>query len=200
MRQASHMALCSSDAHLSWVEAAPRGRPGTYVGWERHPVEEVGATTANQMDRVLGRGPYPLRSHPPSITTLLPVHQGGEHRCNKHFLSTSTMCCHQHTVATPIPDEETEAQPWPRLKRTELAPMPASCLQSQSSGRGTCGALWHSLNHPAPQLSSLSNSSNLIHLIKSPTWELGEMSSVPCSATHHLGKRNHISEPHGPHL
>lgn len=121
------------------------------------------------MDRALGRGPCSLCSHSPSTPPSLAWTREG---------STSPMCAHKHTEALSIPDEETEAQPWPGLKRVEptlsatlLPPAPERRppgaalppLWEPPSGRGTCGTLQHGLNHTAPQWSFVGYSPLAFH-------------------------------------
>lgn len=82
-----------------------------------------------------------------SVITLTPHPHPvspGPGRGPQHFLSMPPMYSHRHTEASSIPDEETEAQPRPGLKRTESA--------SNSSPRALSSTvLWH-LYRSLPQL------------------------------------------------
>lgn len=116
------------------------------------------------MDRALGRGPCSLCSHSPSTPPSLAWTREG---------STSPMCAHKHTEALSIPDEETEAQPWPGLKRVE--PTLSATLLPPAPERRPPGAalppLWespsgtlqHGLNHTAPQWSFVGYSPLAFH-------------------------------------
>lgn len=96
--------------------------------------------------------------------TLPPPHPassgpGRGAQTHKPLFSTSPMCSHKHTEVLSIPDEETEAQPWPGLKRREptlnatLLP-PASelgppCCSATSMGASLReGNMWDSAAWP----------------------------------------------------
>lgn len=88
---------------------------------------------------------------------------------HKHFLSTSTMCSHKHTEASPIPEEETEASPWPGLKGAEPAPNA-------------------NLPPPAPELCRpcCSAPSTRTFLRQGNMWESGACPEPPCPAVEFL--------------